>query len=313
MTSPAAPNPAPTDSAQALLDAIAAVLEPLARLAVARGVPFDALEEAAKLAVVRAAHAAHPDLPDHRRVSRISTSTGLSRREVTRLVQAPARPTPPPSSASELFSRWMTDRRWRDRNGQPRVLPRQGEAPSFEVLAQSVTRDVHPRSLLEEMTRLGLVTQDAATDTVRLATDAFVPQGDQVRMARMLADNVGDHLSAAVINVLGDGRQHFEQAIFADGLSAASVAAFRQLVKAQWQVLRQTVVPALQAMVDEDEAEAKSSPGPRHRVRMGLYAFETSQDAPEAAPDAPGPADASMQPLATARSRRTSRSAKDSR
>lgn len=274
------------DEQQALLDALAAVLEPLARLAVARGVPFEALEDLAKQAFVRAAHAAHPDLPEHRRVSRISTSTGLSRREVTRLVQAPARAEAPRSHASELFSRWMTDRRWRDRDGRPRALPRQGEAPSFEALAQSVTRDVHPRSLLEEMTRLGLVNLDAATDVVRLSDDAFVPRGDRPRMARMLGDNVGDHLAGAVANVLGDGHQHFEQAVFADGLSAASVEAFRQLMKTQWQTLRQAVVPALQAMVEEDQASGGDT---SHRVRLGLYGYETSTRAPGAPEEAPAP------------------------
>ena len=38
----------------------------------------------------------------------------------------------------------------------PRALPRVGPAPSFESLAQEVTRDVHPRALLEELLRLKL-------------------------------------------------------------------------------------------------------------------------------------------------------------
>jgi hypothetical protein len=256
---------------QALVDALASVLEPLARLAVARGLPFSALEELAKAAFVRAAHKAHPDLPEHRRVSRISTTTGLSRREVTRIVQAPERPAPRRSLASDVFARWMSAAEWRDRQGRPRTLPRQGEQGSFEALAHAVTRDVHPRSLLEELVRLGLAQWDTEADQVSLALDAFVPRGDAARMLRFLGENAGDHLGGAVDNVLGDGSQHFEQAVFADGLSETSMSAFRALVKTQWQSLRQAMVPALQALIDADRAAGRAQD---QRVRVGLYTYQ---------------------------------------
>ncbi len=270
---------------QALLDAVTAVLEPLARLAVARGVSFPAFEALAKEAFVRSAHAAHPDLPQHRRVSRISTSTGLSRREVTRIVQTPERAQPPRSIASEVFARWMSDAAWRTAKGRPRALPRQGPAPSFEALAQSVTRDVHPRSVLEELVRLGLAALDPATDIVSLSGEAFVPRGDAVRMVRFLGDNVGDHMACAVANVLGDGRRHFEQALFADGLSDASLAEFRTLVSRQWQALRDAMVPALQALIDADRVAGRE---PDQRLRMGLYTFTQSEE-PRASPEPPSP------------------------
>ncbi len=270
------PEPLPDNpEQQALLDALAAVLLPLARLAVARGVPFAALEDTAKQAFVRAAHASHTDLPAHRRVSRISTTTGLSRREVARIVQAPGREVSRQSVASQVFARWMTDPRWRDRqSGLPMALPRLGPLPSFESLAQAVTRDVHPRSMLGELVRLGLVSVDEVTDTITLVRDAFVPRDDVVRMARLLGDNVGDHLAGAVANVLGDGQQHLEQAIFADGLSQDSLTAFRALAKAQWQSLRQAMIPALQQLVDADESSGRVRDA---RVRIGLYTFDERQ------------------------------------
>jgi hypothetical protein len=46
-----------------------------------------------------------------------------------------------------------------------------------------------------------------------------------VRLLGFLGDNVGDHLRAAVANVLGDTGLHFEQAVFADGLTAQAIAA----------------------------------------------------------------------------------------
>ena len=129
---------------------------PLARLAVAHGLRFAELDELMRLAFVSAARDAHPDVPAHRGVSRVSAATGLNRREVTRLMKATAPEPAKRSHATELFTRWLSDPALRKKGVPLRALPRQGKAPSFESLAQSVTKDVHPRTLLEEVCRLGL-------------------------------------------------------------------------------------------------------------------------------------------------------------
>ncbi|HET8744931.1 MAG TPA: DUF6502 family protein, partial [Ramlibacter sp.] len=141
LTAPSGPTePAPDARSplapSALLRACRTVLRPLAQLAVARGLPFPELAEVLKQCFVEAARAAHPGVLPHRAVSRISTTTGLNRREVTRLMQrprgeAPARPSP----ATQAFTRWLTDPAFVGANGTPAPLPPQGPAPSFETLA----------------------------------------------------------------------------------------------------------------------------------------------------------------------------------
>ncbi len=263
---------AASPEAQALQDALRALLRPLGRLAVARGLPYAGVEELLKQSFVKAAGDAHPGLPAHRKVSRISTVTGINRREVTRLTQVDTSAPPRGRSlVTELFTHWLTSRRYRQRGGEPRDLPRQGPAPSFESLAQETTRDVHPRSLLDELLRLKLAVLDEATDTVSLVRDAFVPRGDAVRMLGFLGDNVGDHLHASVDNVLGNGLSHFEQAIFADGLSDESMARVRDLIRTHWQLLLDGLVPALEALIATD---ATLLPLPDRRLRVGLYTFE---------------------------------------
>ncbi len=268
---------------QALHEALAGLMASVARLGVARGLPYAAVEDMLRLAFVQAAARAHPGLPEHRKVSRISTTTGLNRREVTRLVSQQERGAAPRSRsvASEVFTHWRTQPPFCGADGQPLPLPRQGRAPSFETLAQAVTRDVHPRSLLDELVRLGLAGWDEAADSVTVAREAFVPQGDSVRMLAFLGDNVGDHLSAAIDNVLSDNRMHFEQAVFAQGLSAASIDSVRPAVRAQWQALLQSLVPALEARV---EADATTVPAPQGRLRVGLYTYHEGAAAPTPAP-----------------------------
>lgn len=277
---------------QPLLDALGALLRPLSRLAVAKGLPYVTLEEVLKASMVEAAREAHPGLPAQRSVSRISTTLGLNRREVTRLTRAgDADATPAalrrPAPATELFTRWRTDPSLRDAGGWLRPLPRLGPAPSFESLAHSLTQDVHPRSLLDELCRLGLARLDEANDEVELCDNAFVPRGDESRMLGFLAANVGDHCAAAVANVLCGGREHLEQAIFADEISVESLNQLRQAVSAQWQQLLRSMVPLLEELIEADRAAGRTAD---RRVRIGLFTYaepmpgSTAADPPEVRP-----------------------------
>ena len=285
MTDRAAATPAEDEALQQALERL---LEPLAQLAVARGVPYAVIDETLRTAFVSAAHAAHPGLPEHRRASRVSAATGLHRREVNRLLEQAARPknkAPPRSPAAMVFAHWRADKRYRTRAGLPRVLPRVGPAPSFESLAHEVTRDVHPRALLEELLRLKLATLDAERDVVTLTEVAFVPRGDAPRMVGYLGANVGDHLQAAVANVLGRQPTHFEQAIAADGLCAESLAQVRPLLLEHWRRLTEALVPLLEKLIEVDAAKAGNDN--THRLRLGLYGFDTSSAAvPEESPPA---------------------------
>ncbi len=276
-------NPDPTDALhkqqQALADALRALLGPLARLAVARGLPYAAVDEMLKLAFVEAASAAHPGLLPHRRVSRISTVTGINRREVTRLTQEaqPARPRGR-SLVGELYLHWRSDPLYRDEQGAPRVLPRQGDAPSFETLAQAITRDVHPRSLLDEMLRLKLATLDPARDTVSAANDA-TPSGDISNVLAVLGSNVGDHLTAAVENTLHGPQAHFEQALYATGASADTIDWLHRVVRHQWQAVRGAIVPELERRLIEDQQAP--TPGAL-RLRVGLFSYDDRLKEPPA-------------------------------
>ena len=117
----------------------------------------------------------------------------------------------------------------------------------------------------------GLAQWDESSDHVSLQRQTFVATGDLSRQLGFLGDNVGDHLRAAVENVLGgEDRLHFEQALFADGLTAASIESVRPQVHAQWQALLAALVPALEARV---AADATQQPAPQGRLRVGLYTY----------------------------------------
>lgn len=273
----------------ALAAAFERLLAPLAQLMVAQGVTYAQVDEMLRLAVVQAAHAAHPNLPEHRRASRVSATTGLHRREVQRLLQVAASPqpaAPPRSPALEVLLHWITSPAYQSprsgkgiRKGDPITLPRTGEAPSFQTLAQEVTRDVHPRALLEELLRLKLVRMNEGDDRIELTQQlGYTPKSDQVALLRYLGLNVGDHFQAAVDNVLerasGDQRPfgHFDQSLSAEGLSSESLRLVQEALRVQWQSFARQLTPLLEQRIEIDTASSPEASG--HRLRLGVYGFD---------------------------------------
>ena len=253
--------------------AVESLLTPLARLCVGRGLPFAQAEELFKRAYVAAAREARREqgAASARDVSQVAVATGLHRREVNRLGDtATTRSVQRPAPATQLVTRWLSDPQYRHRNGRLRSLPRQGEAPSFEALATAITRHVHPRSLLKELLRRGLVQLDEDGETVQLLSDRITPTDDQARLFGFMAANAGDHLAAAVANVLHGDRRHFEQAVFSDSMSTQGLEQLRTLVQQQWKQLLQNLVPAMQQLIDDDRTAGRAAD---QRVRIGLYSF----------------------------------------
>lgn len=250
------------------------LLEPLARLALAQGLTLQSLTELTKHALAGAAMRADPAAS----MSQISVRTGVHRKDLRRIADRPS-PRAARSPGAEVFARWLADPRYLTRRGRPRVLPRVAagdDEPSFDALAASVTTDVHPRAVLEELVRLGLVEADAR-GRVRLVAQAYVPRRDRAGMLALLADNVGDHLDAAVANLEGDGQRFLEQAMFSDGLSAESAEAFNRATRRAWLAVQAELMPVLQALYDHDRAGDAPTD---HRVRLGVYGYaERERDA----------------------------------
>ena len=276
-------------SPPALEGALRDLLRPLIRLLLARGMTYTALTPLLKelyfeVASWELAPGAAPQTD-----SRISLISGIHRKDVRRFRAegvagaAIGRET---SLASEVFTRWISDKRFLDSRRRPLALPRLASAGgkrSFEHLATSVSKDVRSRALLEELLRLGMVTVDAK-DRVVLNQRAFVPPPGSQEMLYFFSRNAHDHLAAAVANLLGREPTFLEQGVFADDLSEASVAELEGAVKAEWQKLVRGVVP-LATRLDERDAKRGDT---GHRMRFGIYFYseKKSEDAARAKPAA---------------------------
>lgn len=214
--------PAPF-SEDALQRTLRRVLRPLVRLALASGLTFPALSALLRRLFIDVAEKefAIPGKPQTD--SRISLITGIHRKDVSRLrsgeMPMPALPAPV-SRTSRIVARWLADPRYCDRNGVPLPLPRiapAGEA-SFESLVGDVTRDLHPRAVLDEWCERGIASLDAE-DRVHLGAAAIVPgAGDEVRR-HYFTRNLHDHMVVSVENMLASTPPFFERAVHYNNLS----------------------------------------------------------------------------------------------
>lgn len=267
---PALPQEAQAEQAlQHALD----VLEPLVRWLLRNGVRYGALATALKPLFVTVARTELAESEAKITDSALSVMSGVHRKDVRQLAGgtqgASAAAALSPTPASQLFTRWVTDSRFREADGSPRRLPRTGTAPSFETLAREVCTDVHPRTLLEELVRLGLATLQG--DEVVLQSDSFVPAPGRNEAAALLAANVADHLAAAVHNLTRPAPRFLEQSVYADGLSLASVEALGKLARELWKGDFERMVAEATQKVQHDDALDPALAA--MRMRFGVYYF----------------------------------------
>lgn len=248
--------------------ACARVFRPLIRLAVAMGLKYPHLEEMLRSLLLAEAHRlwqvkgiANPN------ISQLAVTTGLNRKEVTARVRSPADPLPHTelSAAAKTFTLWFQLASQDPAHGRIPVVGSTGEL-SFEAVARRASRgDVHHRSVLDELVRLGMVME--SDGQVELRADGFVPSGDLQATLAFLGDNVRDHLAAAVSNTLGEAPLLLERAVFADGLTLADCETIQTLARQRWVGLHREFVSVMTDAVEQAQGNGTK------RIRVGIYVF----------------------------------------
>jgi hypothetical protein len=204
--------------------------------------------------------------------------SGWHRRDVRNLLRASPERAPPArassSLAAQVVARWLNERNYRTRTGRPRALPRSGRV-SFDRLVESVSSDVRPRAVLEELKRLGAARED--DDGITLLAEGFAPRAGFDAMADLFSSNLADHAAAAALNLDGE-RNFLEQAVFVDEITEASAAKLQRAAIEAWQRAMRDVLSQAQHRVDDDAAHADA--GTRtHRARFGVYYFSEAEEA----------------------------------
>ena len=270
--SPPAAPPAPVrpsaEHAELALREAVGLMAPIAQWLLRSGVSYPAFTEVLKSVFVEAARGELGRDNAKATQSALSMLSGVHRKDVRTIIETPgpSRTTPVPTLPSQVFTRWLTDRRYRDANGQPRALLRSGGRRSFDSLCREISNDVHPRTVLEELLRLGRVGIDGAH--VVVLADAFVPSSRIDEMTSLFTANASDHLAAAVGNITRNDPKFLEQSIYADRLTPASADLLHASARLAWARAFDKMVTLAQSRVDHDAGSDGNM-----RVRFGVYFF----------------------------------------
>jgi hypothetical protein len=273
----------PGEPPEALIHAIKRLLRPLLRVMIAHGVTLPVLSRLLKELYVEVAEAEFPLSGRPQTDSRISLLTGVHRKDIRALrgrAGAPDLPSAAMSRNAQMIALWAGSPDYLDASGQPRPLPRTGEAPSFESLGHSVSTDIRARVVLDEWLRLGLVRVDD-DGLVHLNNAAFIPREDFADIAYYFGRNLRDHIAASGHNLLGNQPPMLERAVYYERLTSESV---EELAALSRELGSKALIAVNQKAFELSQRDA-ANPSASHRISFGVYFFsaldQSSKDSGE--------------------------------
>jgi hypothetical protein len=253
--------------------AVRTLLRPLARILLRNGVPFATFCEHAKQAYVDAA--AEFAVPGRKSsISRIAVVTGLTRKEVSRLLKTNDRESAPVeryNRAARVVSAWVREATFRDARGRPAALPADGRC-SFAELVRRHGGDVPSRAVLDELARVGAVahTRDGR---LRLAARAYVPRSGEEEKLAILGTDVADLVSSIDHNlVCAPEAAFFQRKVAYDNLVAPCLPELRGRARRRSQALLEQL-DGFMARHDRD-ANPKARGDAGNRAVLGIYYYE---------------------------------------
>ncbi len=276
--------------------AVTRVVASLFRVLIRHGFSYTAFDAAARRVYVDVALREFGIPGKKPSVSRASIVSGLTRKEVQRLVEeaeeaelalragTPRDAGPAPerhNRAGRVLAAWAREPDFIGTDGHPRRLPMQEGAASFAELVRRFSGDMPVRAVLDELVRLGAVRRTEAGE-VEYLQPMFIGRRSATDKLDLLGTDVADLITTIDHNVLhGDTDPRFQRKVMYRDMPASAVPEFRQLAAAQGMA----VLQQLDAWLAAQRAAAAEITSDEARVRLGLgiYYFEEVLSAPAAA------------------------------
>lgn len=259
-----------------LSSAIARLLRPIVRILLANGLSYDAFADIAKRTYVEIGMREFAIAGKKQSISRISILTGLSRKEVQRVLQDQ---TPLEATTNEHYNRaarviagWIRDSDFTEANRQPKALPVDGAPASFSELVRRYSGDMPARAVLDELLRVGAV-ERLGDQRIQLVARAYVPRKSGLDKLGILGTDVADLIHTIDHNLeLGPTEPYFQRKVMYDNLPSEALPEFRALTADRAQELLEHLDTWL-AGRDRDVNPDINGTG-RMRAGVGIYYFQ---------------------------------------
>lgn len=260
-----------------LAKAVLKLLRPLVRILLRYGVPYGVLAELARQVYVDVAWREFAPQGSRQTISRVSALTGMTRKEVKRLVEMEGTGVTPDqarySRAIRVISGWSHDRDFNDRAGKPAVLPVDGGRKSFAMLVRKYSGDIPVRAMLNTLIEAGSVT--VHNDQVRLVRNAYVPARDVSEKIEILGRDVAEMMSTIDHNLTAAPDElRFQRKVTYDNIDPEALGKLRNLSAKKAQALLE-LLDREYSKHDLDQHERQGGKS----ISLGIYYHE--QDSSE--------------------------------
>jgi hypothetical protein len=271
-----------SDLGGALSAALYRILAAVARIALKRGVPYDAVADLAKRAFVDVASREFTIPGRKQTASRVAVLTGLHRKDVARVLATADLEDETAASritcAAGVLAAWRRESAFADRRGRPATLPFDRGSPCFADLVRRYGKgDIPARAVLDELVRVGAVKR-LSDGRIRLLATGYVPTPTSTEALAILGSDVADLISTIDHNLSCEpAAGFFQRKVAYDNLPGDALTEIHQRVEREAQAMLESI-DRLMARRDRDSHPKDSSKG-RKRAMVGVYYHE--DDVPE--------------------------------
>ena len=248
------------------------LLYPLVRILLRNGIAYGSFAELVKKSFVDVAFHEHTPVGKKQTISRVSAITGLTRKEVKRLLDLES---PDDSANQERFNRgvrvisgWVNDVRFHNEAGKPADLGLEGDRSSFALLVKEYSGDIPTKAMLAMLEEAGSVRR--VKDKVRLVRQAFVSGSDPVEKIHILGTDVSELITTINHNLTADpDNLWFQRKVAYDNIDAAAVTRLREVSFKKAQTLLEQLDRqyAMNEIPDGDEGSGRY-------ICLGIYYYE---------------------------------------
>ncbi|MEM7239348.1 MAG: DUF6502 family protein [Pseudomonadota bacterium] len=257
---------------------IEGLMRPLVRALITQGITAPALYRIIKRLYVDVAENDFRIDETRQTDSRISVLTGVHRRDVKTYREGAGTPDTEiqekVTTIASVLGKWLAGPETTDSQGRAMPLPRTAtNGASFEDLVRSVSRDIRPRTVLDELVNQKLVLISSDDGSVHLNTDAFFGPADTEQKIHFFAENVGDHIAAAVDNLLAERPRFMERAVFYNRLTPASVDEIETAARS----LGTEALSSLNSLANIKQSTDLDLPDSTVRFRFGVFFYREDE------------------------------------
>lgn len=254
-----------------LAQALYRIFRPLARTAIRHGLTARDVEQLVRRAFVDSARAEFGIRGRPTNKARVATLTGLSRAEVSRLLDSDAATadTGERHLLNRVVTTWVGEAGWQQEDGNPKSLPVDDGEAGFPALVRAIGSDVPWQTLLRELERLGIAARRDGEAV--LLKRAFVPGGDDERdRIPYLGENVAALADTVDHNLVhGGSAPRFERKLVFPGLDEQGLRKLQEHLEQEGQTWMERL---------NRELTPHSSPAHANgrMTGVGIYFFDTN-------------------------------------